>query len=490
MLFSPSRTPLDNPPLLLSVGRISPIKDLITLVEATRLLRQRGHNLRCALVGSPPDRSNAYAEQVRQKVEVLRLGDAVQFVGPVPNHQLAQWYRRCFAHVNCSPPDHSLDKAVLEAMACERPSLSSTLGFKETMGKWADRLLFQHGNSEDLAKKIEWLLRLSDAERHAIGKDLRLSVMKRHDLEQLAGRLAALLSYLKTEQEQRRNKYLTGSSRHQAPLRKRTSDSMGKLSTGLKYVSMGLGLGSNLRSRWILASMLPRLRLRKMLGLSTSNIYTATVRVEGLESTLYFREQDIFTVREVLFGEGYLKPNFYKKPLRSIIDLGAHVGLAAIRFAAAFPEARINCYEPDPENFKLLQLNTQDLPNISLHQEAVGPAFGKANFYINPERRTAGSLKPNQRDRYELTECSVKPLDAIIEEVGTAVDLIKFDIEELEHDIFSQSRLVHQVNRLVGEIKAPSTEIDRFLSLFPSHIPEIRQEAKHMYLIYFTHKEC
>lgn len=266
---------------------------------------------------------------------------------------------------------------------------------------------------------------------------------------------------------------------------------MGKLSTGLKYVSMGLGLGSNLRSRWILASMLPRLRLHKALGLSTSNTYTVTLRVEGLERTLYFREQDIFTIREVLFGEGYLKPNFYnKKPLRCIIDLGAHVGLAAIRFAAAFPQAQINCYEPDPENFKLLQLNTQDLPNISLHQQAVGPALGKANFYINPKRHTAGSLNPNQRDRYEVTECSVKPLDAIIEEVGTAVDLIKFDIEELEYDIFSQSRLVHQVNRLVGEIKAPSTEIDRFLSLFPSHTPEIRQEAKHMYFIYLSHKEC
>ena len=152
-LFSPSNAPLDNPPLLLSVGRISPIKDLITLVEAIHLLRQRGHSLRCALVGSSPNQRDAYAEEVRHKVQALNLEDSVQFVGPVPNHQLTQWYRRAFAHVNCSPPDHSLDKAVLEAMACGKPSLSSTLGFKETMGKWADRLLFQHGNPEDLGKK-------------------------------------------------------------------------------------------------------------------------------------------------------------------------------------------------------------------------------------------------------------------------------------------------------------------------------------------------
>jgi len=192
-LFSPSSTPLDNPPLLLSVGRISPIKDLITLVEAFRLLRQRGHSLRCALVGSSPNQRDAYAEEVRHKVQALNLEDSVQFVGPVPNHQLTQWYRRAFAHVNCSPSDHSLDKAVMEAMACGQPSLSSTLGFKETMDKWADRLLFQHGNPEDLGKKIEGLLRLTDAERQAMGISLRQSVVKGHDLEQLADRVVALL---------------------------------------------------------------------------------------------------------------------------------------------------------------------------------------------------------------------------------------------------------------------------------------------------------
>lgn len=202
--FSPATVAADKQPLLLSVGRLSLIKGLMTLLEAVHLVRQRGFSIRCVLVGDVSQHDSACSEALRQKAKALNLEDVVQFVGAVPNDRVAQWHHRSFAHVNCSPPDHSLDKAVLEAMACERPSLSSTLGFKETMGKWADRLLFQHGNSEDLAKKIEWLLRLSDAERHAIGKDLRLSVMKRHDLEQLAGRLAALLSYLKTEQEQRR----------------------------------------------------------------------------------------------------------------------------------------------------------------------------------------------------------------------------------------------------------------------------------------------
>jgi glycosyltransferase involved in cell wall biosynthesis len=99
--------------------------------------------------------------------------------------------------VNCSPPDHSLDKAVLEAMACAKPSLSSTLGFKETMGNWAGALLFQHGNPEDLATKIEELLRLSDADQQTLGMSLRKNVIERHDLKALADKLVALLSSLR-----------------------------------------------------------------------------------------------------------------------------------------------------------------------------------------------------------------------------------------------------------------------------------------------------
>jgi hypothetical protein len=37
----------------------------------------------------------------------------------------------------------------------------------------------------------------------------------------------------------------------------------------------------------------------------------------------------------------------------------------------------------------------------------------------------------------------LKPLDAIIREAGETVDLIKFDIEGVEDQVFSRSSLVH-----------------------------------------------
>jgi glycosyltransferase involved in cell wall biosynthesis len=194
-LFSPDGTEPEKPPLLLSVGRLSPIKDPITLVEAVHLLRQQGHEVRCALVGEAPERDKAYAEAVRQRVRELSLDGVVQFVGAIPNDQVVHWYRRCFAHINLCPTG-ALDKAALEAMACAKPSFVANEGFRETLGRWADWLLFQHSNFKDLAQKVQQLLQMSSSEQQVMVTDLRRSVVEQHSLERLADNLVALFETL------------------------------------------------------------------------------------------------------------------------------------------------------------------------------------------------------------------------------------------------------------------------------------------------------
>lgn len=191
-LFSPSETCLKAPPLLLSVGRLSPIKDPLTLIEAVHLIRRRGHAVRCTFVGEAPIRDRIYGERVRRRASELGLENIVQFAGAVPNDQVVHWYRRCFAHVNCSPADHALDKAVLEAMACGRLSLSSTLSFRQIMQSWADRLLFRQGDPIDLAEKLTALLVSSRQELAQMGLELRQQVLKVHTLDGLADKLVGL----------------------------------------------------------------------------------------------------------------------------------------------------------------------------------------------------------------------------------------------------------------------------------------------------------
>lgn len=190
-LFSPDGTEALDPPLLLSVGRISPIKDLLTLIEAVHLLRRRGYDIRCGLVGDAPERDRAYAQRVYTRLKQFGLERTVECVGPVSNTKVVHWYRRCFAHINLCPTG-ALDKAALEAMACGRLSLVANEGFRDTLGQWADWLLFRHGNPTDLAQKVERLLQMSHSERQAMAAGLRQSVVEQHGLARLADRLVEI----------------------------------------------------------------------------------------------------------------------------------------------------------------------------------------------------------------------------------------------------------------------------------------------------------
>jgi len=179
-------------PLLLCVGRLSPIKDPLTFIKACALLRRQGHDIEGVLVGESPERDRGYLEAIQAEVRRLHLSEAIRIVEGVPQPQVVSWYNRCTAHINCPPSDGALDKAALEAMACGKPSLSSTLGFAETLGSYANRLMFKHGDPGDLAQKLAYILTLSKEERERLGRYLLERVQEMHSLKGLADKLIAL----------------------------------------------------------------------------------------------------------------------------------------------------------------------------------------------------------------------------------------------------------------------------------------------------------
>jgi len=179
--------------IILSVGRISPIKDYETLIKAAGLLRDKDFkDFKVTIVGDigTPEQAG-YKETLVGLVDKLRLREHIEFIGAVPYTKIAKYYSMCDVHVNLCPRG-GLDKAVLEAMACGTLSFAANEGFRETMGNYADWLLFRHGDAEDLTRKIGALLELSAAEREGIGLYLREQVIQMHNLERLTDKLVAL----------------------------------------------------------------------------------------------------------------------------------------------------------------------------------------------------------------------------------------------------------------------------------------------------------
>jgi len=198
-LFCPDGSPPEEPPMILCVGRLSPVKDHPTLIRAAALLRERwGKPFRVVILGGPAGpKDEPYVRSLHQLVEELNLQDIVSFHPPVPQSTLPNWYRRCTVLVNMTPTG-SGDKVVWEAMACGRPCLAANEGFRETMGRWSDLLLFRYNKPSDLAGKLEILLNMGYKQLQEMSTELRQKVIEEHSLTKLAKKLVALFETLNT----------------------------------------------------------------------------------------------------------------------------------------------------------------------------------------------------------------------------------------------------------------------------------------------------
>ena len=191
--FSPADSSKIRPPLILSVGRLSPIKDPKTFIEAMSIIRARGVDFEALLVGDAPERDRPYKQELINLIDRKDNHGRVQLEGSVPYQDIISYYRQCTIHINSSPPDHSVDKAALEAMASGKPSLTSVKALKPTLGRYRDELFFEYGNPKHLANKMSKLLKKPDTELRSMGEYLRERIQEKHSLKHLKSNLISLL---------------------------------------------------------------------------------------------------------------------------------------------------------------------------------------------------------------------------------------------------------------------------------------------------------
>jgi glycosyltransferase involved in cell wall biosynthesis len=129
-LFRPQpRTPQADD--LLYVGRISSRKRQDLLIDALAVLRDKHPDLpvRLRLVGPPLTAADRdFEKRLRSRVWDEDLADRVRFEGFVPMRHMPRLYPGAFAQINVSQTN-SVDKGVLEALACGVPVLTSNLAF-------------------------------------------------------------------------------------------------------------------------------------------------------------------------------------------------------------------------------------------------------------------------------------------------------------------------------------------------------------------------
>jgi glycosyltransferase involved in cell wall biosynthesis len=172
---------------IISVGRISPIKDYGTLINAVEIVQQSGvaRNLIVEIVGGaavPED--EMYLYKLKVIVKEKGLEDIFKFVGSVPNKNIISYLQNANLFINASLTG-SLDKAVLEAMACGLPILTCNEAYLNVLGQYQEKLMFPKGDFKKLADKILYLINMKVDEREKMISDLRDIVVKNHSLDKL-----------------------------------------------------------------------------------------------------------------------------------------------------------------------------------------------------------------------------------------------------------------------------------------------------------------
>ncbi len=184
--------------VLLTVGRLSRSKDYGTIIQALDLLRSRSPDLDACLriIGTPffaDDR--AYLTELEEMVRELALEAQVTFVGKVPNRLMVDEYRRCDVLINASHTG-SIDKVVLEAMACEKPALTCNESFAPVLANHEDMLMFAPSDPAELAARLTSVLALDESRSSELGRALRQIVVDDHSVAGLTDRFVEVFARL------------------------------------------------------------------------------------------------------------------------------------------------------------------------------------------------------------------------------------------------------------------------------------------------------
>jgi glycosyltransferase involved in cell wall biosynthesis len=190
--FAPLGETQPHPFTFGTIGRIGPTKQTDHIIEAARILIRDGvTGFGVRIVGGPLPGDEAYAAGLRQSAADFGLMEAITFVGAVSFERVADEYRRIDVMLNLSLTG-SIDKAVLEAMACGIPVITANEAFVPLLAAWRDLLLVPHAAPDILAARLRKLMAMPAAERQSLGLALRQIVVEGHSLDRLMDRLVSL----------------------------------------------------------------------------------------------------------------------------------------------------------------------------------------------------------------------------------------------------------------------------------------------------------
>ena len=191
--YQPTKPFPDRRSLILSVGQLNERKGFIHLIKACRLVRDRGYDFICEIVGQGPQR-----QELEALIAQLSLQDVVTLCGALPHDQVIEKYRQAtmFVLPCVKTSDGNLDgipNVLPEAMAMRVPVISGNIsGIPELVQNQVNGILISPGDDDALVDAMCQLLD-DPALRERLAQNGRQTVVETFDVERNVRHFATTL---------------------------------------------------------------------------------------------------------------------------------------------------------------------------------------------------------------------------------------------------------------------------------------------------------
>ena len=166
--------------VVMQTGKLSPDKSPGWLAEATAPIMERRADVWLVFVGGGAANE---LEAINGPIVGAGVSDRMRVIPAVATKQLAEIFN--LADICVYPNASSL--SCMEAAACGRPVIVTDLPWGKEREKAGVTLCYRTGDTDDLHRKLEWLLTDDDA-RNDIGRRARRAVLERFSYDTIARR--------------------------------------------------------------------------------------------------------------------------------------------------------------------------------------------------------------------------------------------------------------------------------------------------------------
>jgi FkbM family methyltransferase len=162
--------------------------------------------------------------------------------------------------------------------------------------------------------------------------------------------------------------------------------------------------------------------------------------------------------------------------VKTIFDVGAHIGLTAIEYSDAFPNADVYAFEPSASNFERMKSNLIGKPDIKIHRIGMGSEKSAATLYLDPNHPSMARLTKHPEGKSE--KVAIDTIDDFCNcQCISSIDILKIDTEGHETQVLAGARKMlsaSQISIIKAEVAVDPdssyhTPFSEFAGLLHSH---------------------